>query len=147
MTPIFYNDLSLDQLHPIGCSREIRDIIEDEPLAPVSADNREAKIEGLVTRPRGTIGQLLHGPTVYWRRAVPRAEARLYESIEGMGGEDGLGDDDDFGDKAYDHIIFYRLLTPDEKIKFRKRTGIMVVSVRNNRDCVPYIAKWWSGPS
>ena len=73
VTDIFYSDLSLDQLHAIGCNQTIRDVTEREPLSPVSADNAEKKIEGLVTQPRSGLAHLFHRPTgvVRFREKMP----------------------------------------------------------------------------
>jgi hypothetical protein len=138
---IFYNDLSLDQLHAIDCGKKIREVIEGEPLSPVSTNNPDTKIEGLVTQPRSGLGRLFQRPTVYWRRAVSRQEASTYDVIN------DLGDENDLGNNAYDHLVLYRSLTADEKIRFRQRAGILILSIRHNRDLVTYISKWWSGPT
>jgi hypothetical protein len=142
MTDVFYNDLSLDQLHAIHVGPEIRAIIEAEPLRPVSEASFNRKIEGMVTRPRHGFEHFHRPPTVYWRRAVPREEAGYYDRI------DDEGDEDDLGNNAYDHIVLYRSLTADEKITFKKLfVGVMVVSVRHNRDLVPHFRSWYVGPT
>lgn len=123
----WYDQLIDGQLDVIDGGENICQLIEDEPLSPVSVENPDKTIEGFVSEPKTGLSGLLWRPTVYWRRAVSRAESSDVTNIR------------------YDVFILYRSLRADEKV-MRFKSKVRVRSICHKKIIAKQIPKWWSQP-
>lgn len=68
-----------------------------------------------------------------WRRAIRRSEQALFEGYD-------IDEVDDFARQACDHVIIYRLMTAEDKIRLQHSgDAILVLGVIHNRDLMPLI--------
>jgi hypothetical protein len=117
MGRVEWSDDAVEDLHRIpdnAVCAEIMDLAETE--LKTSPDS--SPIEGFVAK----------YPDLWWRRGVRRADIPQFLNFY---------DDDDgrFSNHACDYVIVYRLMTSDEKIRFRRmRNSYVVVRVLHNRE-------------
>jgi hypothetical protein len=69
---------------------------------------------------------------LWWRRAIRMADVSQFLDFD-------IDGDDEFNNQACDYVIVYRLITPDEKIKFRRLGDRYVIArVLHNREFLPH---------
>lgn len=114
---IEWSNDAVEDLHRVpdkAVCAEIMDLAETE----LERASLSSPIEGIVAK----------YPHLWWRRAVRRADLPQFLSFD-------LGDDDEFHNQACDYVIVYRLMTPDERIRFKRlRMHYVILRVLHNRE-------------